>query len=185
MCLDFVCSRKPTESIQKSGVLKHIFRVRFFGVAMQMTPETLLAAIMTVLITAYLAVVLLCRWITRIHPKPDPWDTDMDVAVRQPDAVPICHKCMSPQSPTSWFCPECGTSVGPYNNCLPYIYIFSIGEVFTAGAWRNVPVNALTVIGFFLASVSEYMIFAPLYWIRLWRNLSRIRREAPNALVDQ
>jgi len=148
-------------------------------------PETLLAAIMTVLMAAFLLVVALSRWAAKIHPKPDPWDKDVDTAVRQPDAVPICRKCLSPQFPTSWFCPECGTAVGRYNNCLPYVYVFSIGEVFTAGAWRKMPVNALTIVGFLLASISEYLIFAPVYWVRLWQNLFRIRKELFATLVDQ
>jgi hypothetical protein len=151
----------------------------------QITPEIVLAAIVTALMATYWVVVLFAKWITKIHLKPDPWDAEIDIAVRQPDAVPVCHKCMSPQFPTSWFCPECGTAVGRYNNCLPYVYIFSIGEVFSAGAWRNVPVKGLTIVGFLLASVSEYMIFAPFYWIRLWQNISRIRKEALSASATQ
>jgi hypothetical protein len=138
-----------------------------------MTPETLLAVVGTV----FLVVVMVVTWGRNIRPGPDPWDADMDMAVRQPDAIPVCHRCLTPQSPGSWFCPECGTAVGPYNNSLPYVYIFSIGEVFSAGAWRNVPVTPVTVIGFLLASVCKYTVFAPFYWFRLWRNLSRIRRE--------
>jgi hypothetical protein len=146
--------------------------------ATESTPETMLAGIVILLMTVYLVVLVFSRWIKKIHLEPDPWDTDTDVAVRQPDAVPICHKCMSPQLLTSRFCPECGAAVGSYNNCLPYVYIFSIGEVFSAGAWRKVPINGLTIVGYLLTSVFEYTIFAPLYWIRLWQNISRIRKEA-------
>ena len=146
-----------------------------------MTPE----AWLVVVASGFLATVLIARWVGSIHPEPDPWDADMDLAVRQPDAVQVCHRCMTPQEPVSWFCPECGTAVGPYNNCLPYINIFSKGEVYTAGAWRNVPVTTVTVIGLLLASACDYLVFAPFYWYRLWRNLSRIRRETLNAPVIQ
>jgi hypothetical protein len=146
-----------------------------------MTSEAWLVVVASV----FLATVLIARWVGNIHPGPDSWDADIDLAVRQRDAVPVCHRCITPQLPGSWFCPECGTAVGPYNNCLPYINIFSIGEVFTAGAWRNVPVNKVTVVGFLLASACYYFVFVPFYWYRLWRNLSRIRRETLNAPVSQ
>ena len=151
---------------------------------MRSTPETLWAGILTVLGGAYLLGPLLVLWMKRAPRQTDPWDPEMEVAVRQPDAVPICHTCLSPQIPPAWFCPNCGAAVGRYNNCLPYVNVFSIGEVFDAGARRRVPASAVTIIGFVLASIAEYTIFAPVYGVRLWQNLTKLRNETPTVAAD-
>lgn len=113
------------------------------------------------------------RWIMRGEPKPEPWGPDVDQAIHSPEAVPVCHRCFVPQAHDAWFCPECGTAVGAYNNWLPYIYIFSQGEVLRNGVTDRVRVNFLTVTGYLLLSVSVYVVFAPVYWYFLFRNLRR------------
>ena len=70
-------------------------------------------------------------------PPPDPWSEELNAAVMKIDAVPVCHHCLEPQPPVGWFCPRCGTAVGPYNNLLPYVCIFSNLEVLLSGLSPN------------------------------------------------
>src|SRR5215813_5978362 len=80
-----------------------------------------------------LAVWRLIVWLRETKCTPDPWGEDVQHAVEQEDALPLCPHCLSPQNHNGWFCPECGSTVGPYANYMPYIYVFSQGEVLRAG----------------------------------------------------
>jgi|SRR4051812_41098202 hypothetical protein len=113
------------------------------------------------------------RWVMIGKPSPEPWGPEVDAAVHQPEAVPICHRCFAPQDPESWFCPECGAAEGRYNNYLPFINIFSEGEVFRAGVSDNIRPSFLTIGGYLLLSASAYFVFAPVYWYFLFKNLNR------------
>jgi len=56
---------------------------------------------------------------------PNPWSDEDQEAVNRPDAVRVCHRCLTPQEHLGWFCPECGAATGPYNNCMPFLHILS------------------------------------------------------------
>jgi hypothetical protein len=127
---------------------------------------------------AGLAVRQIVIWLNEPPSSPDPWDTETDKAVRQPDAVPVCHRCLTPQSPCGWFCPTCGSAVGPYNNYMPYVYIFSEGEVLRNGVTDRMRIGLLTGVGYFLVSL-DYLFFAPIYWFFLVRNFRRARQPEP------
>lgn len=60
----------------------------------------------------------------------------------------------------------------------PFHYAFAIGDVLLTGTQRKFPVNWLTVSGFIFLSTIQYLIFAPVYWFRLIRNIKRLRDEA-------
>jgi hypothetical protein len=55
----------------------------------------------------------------------------------------------------------------------PYLYLFSLGEVLREGTSGRVRKSWLTVAGYVILSLAEYVIFAPIYWFFLFRNLSR------------
>ncbi|HVM60485.1 MAG TPA: hypothetical protein VMV72_06410 [Verrucomicrobiae bacterium] len=118
-------------------------------------------------------------WTRRLAVPPDPWGPELTAALRNPDCVPVCLRCFTPQEHDRWFCPECGAAVGPYNNCLPYIYIFSQGEVLRNGAYRHIRPSALIIVGYLLFSIGEYGVFAPVYWWRLFQNLRRCSAHPP------
>ena len=109
--------------------------------------------------------------------KPTPWPEELDIAVRAPDAIPVCHRCMTPCELPVWFCPTCGTAIGPYNNILPFVRIFSIGEVLRSGVSSSARFTALTIPGYIFVGLLWGGIFAPLYYIRLVMNFFRIRKE--------
>src|SRR5208283_3603789 len=53
---------------------------------------------------AVAAVLTLVTWIRRLASKstPDPWPQEVDEAVRNREAVPICLSCLYPQRERSW-----------------------------------------------------------------------------------
>ncbi|HXU78437.1 MAG TPA: hypothetical protein VN794_17820 [Methylomirabilota bacterium] len=114
--------------------------------------------------------------------SPDPWDPEIEKLIQDPAAEPLCHRCLTPQSPIGWFCPECGTGVGPYNNYMPFVYAFSEGEVLRAGVLDHVRRSPVVVLGFLLYSAAVYAVFAPIYWYYLFSNFRRHpRKPVPEA----
>ena len=118
-------------------------------------------------------------WSRRIVVPPDPWGPELTAELESLDAVPVCHHCFTPQQHDRWFCPECGNAVGPYNNYLPYVRIFSEGEVLRNGVYNRIRPSALIITGYLLLSVSAYLVFAPVYWWCFFRNLRRWSIQPP------
>lgn len=133
--------------------------------------------VLAIVVLAIVAIWRIIAWIKNSPVRPDPWESDTEQAVHLPGAVPICHHCLTPVSQSQWFCETCGAAVGPYNNYMPYVYVFSQGEVLRNGVTDRIRVNAMTVGGYFLMALSNYVIFAPIYWYFLFQNLRRIRRQ--------
>jgi len=125
---------------------------------------------------AILMVGLLWRffdWFRKPATSADPWGEEIEKAVHEPEAVEVCHRCLDPVPPNAWFCEHCGCSVGPYNNWMPYLSVFSQGEVLRNGVDDKLPRNALIVAGYLFFSILMYSFFAPIYWIFLFRNLKQ------------
>jgi hypothetical protein len=97
-------------------------------------------------------------WIKNSPLHPDPWDAATEAAVQQPDAVPVCHHCLTQVPPGQWFCETCGSAVGPYNNYMPYVDCFSEGEVFRNGVTARMPRNFLILGGYLLISGSGLVL---------------------------
>lgn len=93
-------------------------------------------------------------WIREAPATPDPWDAEVEQKLSDPDAVEVCPHCLTEQPPTAWFCKGCGRAVGPYNNLMPYIQIFSEGEVFRSATCDRLRRSPLILIGFFLISLN-------------------------------
>lgn len=116
-------------------------------------------------------------------PTPNPWPDEIQEAVQRPDAVRICHHCLTPQKHLGWFCPECGAATGPYNNCMPFVYIFSTGEVLRAGVNPKIRFAGWVSPVYWLVGLFEYGIVAPLYWLWLFR-AQRKRKETISGIDD-
>ena len=112
-------------------------------------------------------------WVMSAPRTDDPWGRDTDESVNQEDAVPLCHHCLTPQQHSGWFCPQCGATVGPYCNYMPYVYIFSQGEVLRAGVTERMRRSRLIAIGYVLVSLGMCAVAAPIYWFLLFRHLRR------------
>ena len=123
-------------------------------------------------------------WIRDAPVKPDPWDAEMEQKLSEPEAQEVCPHCFTEQPPTAWFCAHCGSAVGPYNNMMPYVQIFSEGEVFrngTSGRFRNRPV---ILIGYFLITLGTFPFLAPIYLLSLLLSPKRQPGE-PEATEEQ
>ncbi|MDD5139644.1 MAG: hypothetical protein PHY43_05210 [Verrucomicrobiales bacterium] len=90
----------------------------------------------------------LAVWVRTAPVTPNPWSAEIEASLQADDATPICHRCLTPHSELAWFCEHCGSAVGTYNNWMPYIYVFSQGEVL-----RNGVTDKLCVIPFTIAAI--------------------------------
>lgn len=133
----------------------------------------------TVLLLAALG--QLIRWVRAATPKPDPWGAEVEAALQSEDATPICHRCLTPHSELAWFCGHCGSAVGTYSNLMPFVYVFSQGEVFRNGVTDKFRVSPLLITGYLLYSLISYAIFAPLFWYFFLKNLQRQKEQTPAA----
>lgn len=124
-------------------------------------------------------------WVRDSPARPDPWETDVAQILDDPETPETCLYCSTPQPPTAWFCEHCGRSVGPYNNLMPFLQIFSEGEVFRNGTDRNFQKRPLIMTGYFLLGLSLIPIFlVPIYWCSLLMN-SRKPTEGNNSAPDK
>jgi len=116
-----------------------------------------------VLAVAAMAILSLWRlliWVRNAPVHPDPWDEATKTAVRQDNAVQVCHHCLSEVPAGLWFCEHCNCAVGPYNNWMPFINVFSEGEVLRNGICNRVRVGFLTIAGYaFLCASYFFGIF--------------------------
>ena len=117
-------------------------------------------------------------WVRESPSTPDPWGPEIETSLHESDAVPVCHRCFTPCPTRGWFCENCGGAVGPYNNYMSYINVFSEGEVFRNGVTGKVRTRPVIIAGYFLYSLHSYLIFAPVYWFFLVWHLKRQREEA-------
>jgi len=141
------------------------------------------------LAAAGIVIVLLWRYITHVRdlPRtPDPWDAETEQQLSE--AKEVCPHCLTEQPPTAWFCKGCNRAIGPYNNWMPYVQIFSEGEVLRNGTTDRMRNSLLIPIGYFLISFGfvpvmfyynspllNVLIFVSLlsYWSLLLKNFKR------------
>jgi hypothetical protein len=119
------------------------------------------------------AIYWIIRWV-RESPEPqtpDPWSEEIESAVQNPDAVPICHRCFTPQDHHGWFCPKCGTATGPYNNLMPFINVFSEGEVLRACLFDHLRPGFFITFGYILFAVGAFVFMSPIFILALPWNL--------------
>ncbi len=120
------------------------------------------------------------HWLLAGPVQPDPWSAEIAAEISKDETPALCHRCLVPHDPANDFCPDCGAPVGPYTNWLPYPYVFSLGHTLRIGTSGDFKHSPITVIGFFLVSMAEYAIFAPVYWFVFLKNFSsRPPRDLP------
>ncbi len=112
-------------------------------------------------------------WVMQAPRTGDPWGEETEELLKTEEAVPLCHHCLAPQQHNGWFCPECGATVGPYANYMPYIYAFAEGAVLRSGVTEPVRRSFFVTLGFVLVSLGMFAIAAPIYWFFLFKNLRR------------
>src|SRR5262245_2492602 len=75
-----------------------------------------------------LVVWALARWIRNSPVKPNPWPQEVDAALKEESATPICCRCLEPVGEHHLFCTRCGAATGEYTNWLPFPQLFFIGD---------------------------------------------------------
>jgi hypothetical protein len=114
-------------------------------------------------------------------PRPDPWGKEIEAAVYNDSAVPLCHRCFTEHENTTLFCPKCGAAVGDYNNVMPWVQVFSEGEVLRNSLFDRLRVNAITIAGFFVFTLAlgvitgVGLILMPFFWAMFAKNVARNR----------
>lgn len=142
--------------------------------------DATVVAVAVVIVLAF-AVYRLVQHIRRLVPSPDPWEKEVEAAIEDESATSVCHRCFTEQEPNALFCPKCGTAVGDYNNILPWVNVFSEGEVLRNSLFDRLRVNVLTVAGFVLFTVALGMItgiglvLMPVLWAMFAKNVERSR----------
>ncbi|HEU6449198.1 MAG TPA: hypothetical protein VFV23_12245 [Verrucomicrobiae bacterium] len=112
-------------------------------------------------------------WARKIPVPPDPWDKEVEKEIQEPDAVEICHRCFTPAPKNGWFCKQCGSAIGPYNNLMPYVQIFSEGEVFRNSTNRHLRNRPWIITGYFLIFGTMFPLFGLIYLLLVLVNRKR------------
>ena len=133
------------------------------------------------LVLTVLVLYRLWLWLQETTVSPEPWGTEVDATLQGPEAVPVCLHCLAPQDQEGWFCRQCGSTVGQYNNYSPYLYIFSLGEALRAALSQ--PQRHLTWVrvGCFLVILSFAPIVLPVAFYYLVIKSGQPAPEAPAA----
>ena len=116
-------------------------------------------------------------WVRDAPVTPDPWDAATEEKLSAPETEQSCHHCSTPQKSDAWFCPHCGSAVGPYNNLMPFVCVFSMGEVLRNGVASKTRSNPMIIAGYVIYSLGNYLTFAPLYWVLFFTNLRASQKE--------
>jgi len=116
------------------------------------------------------------QWFRGAPSTPNPWDEKTEESLHQPDATPLCSRCLEPHQIEARFCPNCGAPVDPLVAFSPYLYVFAFGDMLRAGTARRFQVNWVTVLGFLLLPLAFFpLLLAFVYWFFFLRNLQRLR----------
>jgi hypothetical protein len=135
-------------------------------------------AMLGVLGLAIAAMYGIWRWLWVGPRTPEPWGAECESAMEEGSAVPVCPTCLYPQEHDGWFCPECGSSFGPYINYLPGVYIFSLADPFRAGIRQARPWSPWAILFYFLVAFYVFSILAPFYCALLLANRLRAEKES-------
>lgn len=143
------------------------------AVDLHLTDSELTVGILGIIILLLALIRVGARWLSRKPIHPDPWSEQIGREVAAEEAIPLCHRCFTPHHPLAHFCPDCGAPVGACTNLLPFPYLFSIGHTLRIGTSGSFKATPMTIIGYFLITLLQYAVFAPVYWILLLRALHR------------
>jgi len=128
------------------------------------------------------------HWIFSGQVTPDPWGDQISTALKDPESLPVYHRCLTEHSDLAHFCHHCGAGVGEFNNVLPFEQIFSEGELLRNGTTLRMRPSFLVVAGyavvtFSLPMVGVFVLPTPIpgllligilvYWLIYWSKLLR------------
>jgi hypothetical protein len=119
----------------------------FGAIGRNLSQSEATVALIGLAILACAAVWLLIRWISAGPMSLDPWDDEVATELAREDCPQICHRCLTPQDPTSHFCTQCGAMVGTGTGLIPPLYLYAIGDVFRTGAEGTYRRSSWLIVG--------------------------------------
>lgn len=137
------------------------------------TKLLILVGIALAVISAYRLLI----WFRTAPVRPDPWDDSVSAGMEQADSQALCCRCLEPVPEGRHFCEHCGLPSEPCTNLSPYLYVFSLGDALRTGSFGRFATKPLAIVGFLLLGICEYLVFAPVYWFFLLRNVHRLGTE--------
>jgi hypothetical protein len=133
--------------------------------------EETLGAFVALAIVVWLFIQAYRRWVPERSPSEEASETASTVSADFEDGGedhPLCLRCLTPHEPTAYFCPHCNAAVGPYNNWMPYLHIYSEGQ-WLRSAQTPPPRNPWLIrLGYGLLSLAVLGPLAPLVWLGWW-----------------
>jgi hypothetical protein len=100
---------------------------------------------------------------------PDPWPAEVEAEVRSREARPLCLNCLFPQERQRSFCPHCGVTTHEFAVVMPYMQIFPVGDMLRSGVSGPPEPRWGVQVFLVLVSLTQYSIFAPVYWYWMFR----------------
>ena len=98
------------------------------------------------------------------------------------DEVPLCTRCLSPHSPSEYYCPKCGAAVGQFTAYIPFVDISFLAN-FYARLWERVWYERDVAIYNRAASLMLIVCLAPVMLVGLPFALLKRRRSQQNETV--
>jgi hypothetical protein len=137
--------------------------------------EETLGAVVALGIVMWLAIQAYRRWMPENPPATETSGSgdEVNTAIEESGlAQPLCLRCLTPHEPTAYFCPHCNAAVGPYNNWMPYLYVYSEGQWLRDASVSPTRSPWLIHLGYGLLSFAVLGPFAPILWI-VWSVMRR------------
>ena len=141
---------------------------------MNLSHSEQLAIITAAMAAGAVAAVHIFHWFWNGSVAPDPWEADVDAKLEEPETLPLCHRCLAPHAATDDFCPECGASVGDYNNFNPIYAAYWLGDLMRDGTFGRIKRTPSAIAGYILLPLGAPIfgfIYAGIYWAFFLMNL--------------
>lgn len=118
---------------------------------------------------------------------PNPWPDELDDQVHAIDALPVCHRCFLPfeYHSQSYFCADCGASIGPFNNYMPLLRYYAMGEVMRSAVGPEAVLTTPCIIGYVLFMFTQTSLLFPIFIYRLCKNIGRLRTVTTDDTIDR
>ena len=93
-------------------------------------------------------------------------------------ATPLyfCGNCGSLFDDRRYFCESCGSSVGYYNNTMPFLWIFSLGDLLMYCVSPGFRGGRMNIAGVYLMTLGQYGPMAFFYLYRMHKQIKQNRQ---------
>ena len=127
-----------------------------------------------------LLVMAVCALVHREYDIRDPWDDLLEEDFWE-KATPLyfCGNCGALFDDRRYFCESCGSSVGYYNNSMPFLWIFSLGDLLMYCISPGFRGGRMNIAGVYLMALGQYGPLAIFYLYRMHKQIKQNRQTRP------